>query len=147
MRALELHASDRMYVPTCTKYVAAVVAMCEYSPYDTRAVQKRSVDIRRAVAKGMGYGEAGGRVVMKHRRVSAGLTSTEAFEQEESMRVIRRCKAEGLGSRDNSVGGYGVMSNIWMMLARSLGVPMIMDAVVFVCWARRCRIARSCNNE
>jgi hypothetical protein len=95
------------------------------------------VDVRRAVAKGMGYGEAEGSVVTKRRSASAGSISADALERDERASVMRRCKAEGSGSDEVSVGGYGDRRKVWMTLASRLGVVMIVDAIVTLCLARR----------
>jgi hypothetical protein len=95
----------------------------------------------------VGYGEVGGRMVPKRRRASASSTRAEALERDERASVIKECKAEGSGSTEDSVGGKGVQRNVWIMLERRFRVVMIVEAIAFVCWARRCRMARSCDSE
>jgi hypothetical protein len=63
------------------------------------------MDVRRAVGKGVGYGEVGGRIVTKRRRASASSTRAEALERDERASVIKECKAEGQGVQKIGLAG------------------------------------------
>ena len=63
---------------------------------------------RSCVARGRGYGEDGGAVMMKRRRESAGSTRALAFSRDDAANRRRNWKAKGFGRGDSSVGGMGV---------------------------------------